>query len=74
MITEVLFLLLILSLCFILFLILWQFWHILKTMEGVESVLNNHEFSADTIDPPKECIEHYKETRMFKGCIKEEKV
>ena len=74
MITEVLFLLLILSLCFILFLILLQFWHILKTREGVESALNNHEFSADTIDTPKECIEHYKETRMFKGCIKEGKV
>lgn len=74
MITEVLFLLLILSLCFILFLILLQFWHILKTREGVESALNNHEFSADTIDTPKECIEHCKETRMFKDCIKEGKV
>ena len=64
MITEVL---LILPLHVILFAIWWQFQHLIKMVADVDSILNDDEFFADTIDRPKEGVEQHKK----RGCLKE---
>ena len=51
MITE---LSLVLPLYLILFFIWWRFRPVIKAMTDVESILNDDEFFADTVDTPKE--------------------
>ena len=57
MITEVL---LILPLCLILFLIWWQFRHLINIMADIENILNDDDFFTDIADTPKQGIEQHR--------------
>ena len=66
MITEVL---LILPLYAILFLIWWQFRHLIKMMPDVENMLNDEEFFGDAVDTPKEGVEQHRKRECLKDVI-----
>ena len=71
MITEVL---LILPLYLILFLIWWEFRHVMKTMADVENILNDDDFFGDIFDTPKGGIEQYRKQECLKSVISKGKV
>ena len=66
MITEAL---LILPLYLILFLIWYQFRQLIKTMDGVENILNDDKFFGDIVDTPKEGIEQHKKRECLNSVI-----
>ena len=66
MITEAL---LILPLYLILFLIWYQFRQLIKTMDGVENILNDDKFLGDIVDTPKEGIEQHKKRECLNSVI-----
>ena len=57
MITEVL---LTLLLYLALFLIWWQFRHLIKAMTDVENILNDDDFFGDTVNTPNESIDQHR--------------
>ena len=71
MITEVL---LILPLYLILFLIWWEFRHVMKAMADVENILNDDDFFGDIFDTPKEGIEQHRKQECVKSVISKGKV
>ena len=64
MITEVL---LILPLYLILFLIWWQFRHLINIMADIENILNDDDFFADIAGTPKEGIEQDRKRECLKS-------
>ena len=66
--------LLILPLYLILLFTCWRFRHLIKMMTDVESILNDDEFFADTVDTPKEGAEQHKKRECLKGAIRKGKV
>ena len=71
MITE---LLLILPLYLTLFLIWWQFRHLIEAIAGVENILNDDYFFGDTVDTPKESIEQHRKGERLKDALSKGKV
>ena len=63
MITEVL---LILHLYAILFVIWWQFRHLIKMMADVENILNDEELFGNAVDTPKEGVEQHRKRECLK--------
>ena len=66
MITKVL---LTLPLYLILFLIWWQFRHLIKIMADVENILNDDDFLGDSVDTLKEDIEQHRKRECLKSII-----
>ena len=71
MITELLFLTLILPLHVTLFAIRLQFRYVMKMMVDVESILSDDEFYVDT---PKECVEQQRKQEHLKGAVSKGKL
>ena len=55
----------------ILFVIWWRNQPVIKMMTDVESILNEDEFFADTVDTPKEGVKQHKKRECFEGCNKQ---
>ena len=70
MITEVL---LILPLCLILFLIWWQFRHLINIIADIENILNDDDFFTDIADTPKQGIEQHRKWKYLKSFISKDK-
>ena len=73
-ITEVLLLALILPLYVTLFVIWWQFLHIMKMMADIENMLKEDEFFTDTVDATKEGVKQHVKQECLKGAISKGKV
>ena len=71
MITEVL--LMLLS-CLTLFLMWWQFRHVIKMMADAENILNDEDFYGDIVHTPKKDIEQHKKRDCLKSVIGRGKV
>ena len=65
--------LLILPLYLILFLIWWQFPHVINIMADVENILNEDDFSGDTADTAKKDIEQHIKRECLKSVISKDK-
>ena len=61
--------LLILPLYLKLFLIWWQFQHVIKAMADVKNILNDDDFFGDTVDTPKEGIGLHRKRECLKSVI-----
>ena len=66
MITEVL---LILPLYLILFVIWWQFRHLIKIMANASNILNDDDFFGDAVDRPREGIKQHRKRKCLKSVI-----
>ena len=58
----------------ILLFIWWRFLHVIKEMTDNESMLNDDQFFADTVDTPREGIEQHKKGEYLKSTISKGKV
>ena len=49
-------------------------WYVIKMMADVENILSKNEFFEDTVDTPKEGVEHHRKRECLKDAINEGKV
>ena len=59
---------------YVMFIILWLFQYVIKTMWNIENIRSNDEFFADIVDTPKEVIEHHRKREYLKGAINKREV